>query len=280
MRSPRSSSNTPPPGGSPIDDTAAAEYGELDAREADQGTTAVPRKAYPGTNNVQQRMKKQALAIGLGVLCAVAWPAAAQVLAPPPATPDVAGFYGGLSLRDPGKTESLGVNLAPLGNAWGKFSSPMTDDAPSQSLVFGGYRFGNDVALEASFGLADRYVLQPSNPSGRRGVGLSLLPSDSASRTWNADVYTTWSFLRRFSLYGRLGYAQTDNGWAATPYTVTPDARRRDGVNYGLGLRYDVNRALGLRLEYARFNRFAGEIPSSGVLPESDQVQLGVQLRF
>ena len=55
--------------------------------------------------------------------------------------------------------------------------------------------------------------------------------------------------------------------------------RNRDGVNYGLGLRYDMTPALGLRLEYARFARLPGEL-ATGVLPENDQVQLGVQFRF
>jgi hypothetical protein len=49
-------------------------------------------------------------------------------------------------------------------------------------------------------------------------------------------------------------------------------------MNYGLGVRYDMNSALGLRLEYGRFGRFAGEIGST--LPESDQVTFGVQFRF
>ena len=62
--------------------------------------------------------------------------------------------------------------------------------------------------------------------------------------------------------------------------SVTPDGRRlRDGVNYGLGVRYDMNSALGLRLEYGRFGRFAGEV-GNGLLPESDQVTFGVQFRF
>ena len=55
--------------------------------------------------------------------------------------------------------------------------------------------------------------------------------------------------------------------------------RNRDGVNYGVGLRYDVNTVLGLRLEYARYGRLAGET-MTGVLPDSDQVQFGLQFRF
>ena len=49
-------------------------------------------------------------------------------------------------------------------------------------------------------------------------------------------------------------------------------------MNVGVGLRYDMNPSLGLRVEYARFGRFAGELTSS--LPETDQVTFGVQLRF
>ena len=55
--------------------------------------------------------------------------------------------------------------------------------------------------------------------------------------------------------------------------------RQRDGVNYGVGLRYDVTHSLGLRVEYARFGRFAGEMIGSG-MPDSDQVSIGVQYRF
>jgi hypothetical protein len=48
------------------------------------------------------------------------------------------------------------------------------------------------------------------------------------------------------------------------------------GSESGLGLR---RRDVGLRAEYARFGRFAGEGMGSG-LPESDQVSVGVQFRF
>ena len=80
------------------------------------------------------------------------------------------------------------------------------------------------------------------------------------------------------SLYGRLGYAQSETRWSYTPSFVSDVRRNRDGVNYGLGVRYDMTPALGLRLEYARFGRLPGEV--AGVLPENDQLQLGVQFRF
>ena len=224
-------------------------------------------------------MKKQALALSIALLACAG--AGVRAQAQVPGGVNAGGFYGGIAMREAG-ADATGITFGATSSTWGRFASPVADDAASRTLFFGGYRFQNDVAVEASFTTSERYLLRPDNPSGRSGVGLSLMPSDAASHAWNADVYTSWAFLRRFSLYGRLGYAQTDNGVALGLATLPPgDPRRgRDGMNYGVGLRYDFNPALGLRLEYARFGRFAGESVQGGVLPDTDQVQLGLQLRF
>src|SRR4051812_11766057 len=218
--------------------------------------------------------------IALATLAAASAAHAQDRAAPADAT---GGFYGGVALRNAGVDEP-GIRLGHLASAstWGRFASPVSDDVANRALVFGGYRFANDVAVEGSFATADNYSLQPLDGATPRGVGLSLGGThQSASRTWNADVYTSWSFRKAFALYGRLGYAQSDNVPAYAMATLpVGDARRlRDGMNYGVGVRYDVSPALGLRLEYARFSRFAGEA-ISGPLPESDQVQVGMQFRF
>ena len=192
---------------------------------------------------------------------------------------DSAGFYGGISLRAAGQ-ESEGVSLGHLTSVWSRFAPPLAEDNGSRTLAYGGYRWSNDVSVEAALSTADRYSLQPSLTSTRRGVGLALTQDNDASKTWNVDVYTSWEFRKRMSLYGRLGYAQSDAQTAYAPaFTSEVIRRNRDGVNYGLGLRYDMTPALGLRLEYARFGRLPGEL-TNGVMPENDQVQLGVQFRF
>jgi len=221
-------------------------------------------------------MKKQLLAaFALGALFAAPLVFADE-------QPAKAGFYGGVALRDAG-AEAAGVNFGQLASTWGRYASPVTDDANSQrSLVFGGYRWANDLAVEGSLSSAASYALRPFDASTRRGVGLSLTGSpDVATHTWNANVFTSWSFRNRFSLYGRLGYAQSESVPAYALASLPPsDPRRlRDGVNYGVGVRYDITPALGLRLEYARFPRFAGE-SVAGPLPDSDQVQFGMQFRF
>jgi opacity protein-like surface antigen len=142
--------------------------------------------------------------------------------------------------------------------------------------VFGGYRWRNDLALEASLGSVGDYRLP-----GRGGIGL-MLPDDAASgaTSWNLDLYGSWAFSRSLSLYGRLGYSQSE----ATPVYSTSvagaiDRRERDGLNYGVGLRYDVTRSLGLKLEYARIGNALNDLGSTA-LPEGDQVQFGLQFRF
>ena len=189
------------------------------------------------------------------------------------------GFYGGVVLRD-GPRESPGVQIGNLASVWGKFVAPTADETVARTLLFGGYRLTNDVAVEAAVSAVDRYALAPG---GRGGVGLALASpmAGVAPQSWNADVYTSWAFRKSMALYGRLGYAQSDSPLSYGPASfLTSDPRRpRDGMNYGVGLRYDFTRALGLRVEYARFGRFAGE-SVNGMLPESDQLQFGMQYRF
>jgi hypothetical protein len=227
-------------------------------------------------------MKTQTFASVISILLALGF--ALPVQADEHAAPVSTGFYGGVSLRDRA-TEGPGLTFGPAASVWNRFAAPTADDTAARALVFGGYRWRNDVALEASFSSLDRYALQPVDATGAtRGVGLAAPAgvglSDLQAHGWNLDVYTSWTFYKAFALYGRLGYGQTDAApMFGSTGSVAPDLRRlRDGINYGLGLRYDMNPALGLRLEYGRFGRFAGEIGTT--LPETDQVTLGVQFRF
>ena len=224
-------------------------------------------------------MKNQLLRFVLGVVTGLALGtgAAADVKS----AIDPAGFYGGVSLRDR-SGEGDGISFGHLNSAWSKFTLPVTDDSAPRALAYGGYRWTNDLAVEAAVATSDRYALKPATPGARRGVGLALTgDNDAAARTWNVDVYTSWAFRKSFALYGRLGYAQSDVVPASYALGFTSDVlrRNRDGVNYGLGLRYDLSAALGLRLEYARFGRLPGDAVA-GLLPENDQLQFGVQFRF
>ena len=167
---------------------------------------------------------KQSLA---GALLAVALLADAGGAVAAEAAADASGFYGGISLRNAGN-HSEGVSVGHLltnpASIWNRYASPVAEDTGSRTLAYGGYRFANDLAVEAAVATFDGFALRPSLATARRGVGLSLVPdAESAGKAWNVDVFTTWEFSNRMSLYGRLGYAQTEaqpltfRGSTATP---------------------------------------------------------------
>jgi hypothetical protein len=205
---------------------------------------------------------------------------AGAVLTAPAAAQTLTGFYGGVILRDGGSATS-GVAFGPRTQAVAPAAAPVEDITVQQQRVFGGYKWRNDLALEAAFARTESYALRPFGVGAPGGVGLTLVsPQDGGARSaWNVDVVGSYTFLRAFALYGRVGYAQ-EVAPPATANLLMGDVRRpRDGMNYGLGMRYDVNRVLGLNLEYTRFGRIGFETFGS-TLPENDQVRLGVQLRF
>ena len=193
-----------------------------------------------------------------------------------------AGFYGGVSLRERGR-DAIGLQSANAASV-ARQGATSVDDTATRALVYGGYRWRNDVAVEASLMATDMYALRPGDASGMHVTGNSpsgAAPADLQGRAWNLDLYTSWAFHPSFALYGRLGYAQAEHPPvpSASGLVGSGDpARLRDGVNYGLGLRYDVRSDLGLQLDYGRAGRIGGE--SGNLLPDLNQVRVGVQFRF
>jgi opacity protein-like surface antigen len=198
---------------------------------------------------------------------------------PQPGPASKAGFYGGVALHDEDKP-GTGIDLGSVASSWAKFGAPGSEDSPSSGLMFAGYRFNNAIAIEASAGQSTGYALRldsrpPVGVTFAGGPGINV----TAPRSWNLDVYTSYNFAGAFSLYGRVGYLQSDPVPGYLSAAGNSTSRALDGVNYGVGMRYDVSPALGLKLEYARFGRY-GFDTFSGPFPESDQVRLGVQYRF
>jgi hypothetical protein len=193
------------------------------------------------------------------------------------------GFYGGVTMRD-ATASGVGINFgAAARTALNRYTLGTSDETTTSRLLFGGYRWQNDVAVEAAIGSTDKYALRPLDVGPlRRSVGLNFSSSaaDVQNRSWNVDVFTSWSVYKALALYGRLGYVQSEalSNTVIAPLSISAARGLRDGMNYGVGMRYDMNSSLGLRLEYSRFGHFAGEIGTS--LPDSDQVTFGLQLRF
>jgi OOP family OmpA-OmpF porin len=192
-------------------------------------------------------------------------------------------FYGGLSVG----ADSAAVAPASIGAArstWTRLTAGSTGEFGGGALLYGGYRF-QELPL-----LGVEAAISGTADNGR--VGLRLDPSvlnggvnEAQARNWNVDVFTNLVVNPTLAVYGRMGYGYNDvsrdAASAAATFSGTDSLLRRyrDGFNYGVGLRYDLNRALGLRLEWSRA-RFGSDALTSNPPADNDQLSIGVHYRF
>ena len=187
------------------------------------------------------------------------------------------GFYGGFNVRP--KNVDPGLPLIEQRSlSWLKPG----EEPSQQAMVYGGFRLHRDMGVEAALTHSQRLGLRFDPKS------FGFTSGDTISRTWNLDVYTSFALQPRFSVYGRVGYEQPGPPVQLAAGTGVIDSvsrRQMVGLNYGLGLKYDLNPGMGVRFEWARPYRTSASATGAGLsdLPrayEPDQVTVGLQFRF
>jgi opacity protein-like surface antigen len=185
------------------------------------------------------------------------------------------GFYGGFAVR-PKNLDPAAALFATQSQSL-SWLKPSGEEPSQQAMVYGGYRLYPGLGLEASLTRSERLGLR-FDP---RSFGLTA--GDPTSRAWNLDVYTSLALQPSLAVYGRVGYEQPNPVPQLAPSATDISLRRQAiGLNYGVGVRYDLNSGMGVRLEWARPYRSAttanlSEPPRPG---ESDQLSVGLQFRF
>jgi OmpA-OmpF porin, OOP family len=167
------------------------------------------------------------------------------------------------SLETPKGLYSLSSSpLAGLPNATG------SDNGYQLKL---GYKYSRHFSVEGQFNdfaraPADMFAGPGSLASAFRGNGFGV------------DTIATLP-IWRFSFYGRLGAYRGD---ARSPFSTYSTSLLGDGSRgtrwrYGLGMRYDFTKALGIQAELERYSPLGS--PLSGEL-DSDLFSVGVKWRF
>ena len=177
----------------------------------------------------------------------------------------------------------IGVNFGASVPALSRTPVTVVDESASRTLLFGGYRWHNDLAVEAVGELARQVRAAARSMREARNEALACnsvaAPRIAKPQPESRCVYELDHLQIGCAVWTpRLCASGNAAAGGPSPMSVINSRGMRDGMNYGVGMRYDMNSALGLRLEYSRFGRFAGEFGSS--LPETDQVTLGVQFNF
>ena len=133
-----------------------------------------------------------------------------------------------------------------------------------------GYKYSRYLAVESEivdFGTAAGSLF--SNPA--------ILSAGFRSTGIGVDTIATLPLWRQFSFYGRLGaYSGSRNLFSPSQVSLLGDSARAR-VRYGLGMRYDFTKALGVRAELERYAPLGSALAGEA---EADTFSVGMSWRF
>lgn len=192
-------------------------------------------------------MNSKALVAILGLaVAAFSLPASAQLRAPA-----LSGAYVGGSLG-----QSKFRTDCPSGAT--------CDTSDTAWRLFAGYQFHPNVAAEVGYAnLGDAKF---------SGGGESAKVEASA---WDLSAILSMPLYQQFSVLGRLGLFHSKLETSGSAGIQTGD-KTDTGFTYGVGFGFDFSRNLGLRAEWQRFSKVAGQGDDTDI----DNYSLGVLWRF
>jgi OOP family OmpA-OmpF porin len=170
-----------------------------------------------------------------------------------------AGFYGGLG---------VGRNYTNLDTGT---IAGSTDDKDTAWKLFGGYQFNRYLGVEAGY-----VDLGKAGVSGTSGGNPAAASFDST--VWQASAVGSYPLSQQFAVTGKLGVARADTeisgNIGAAPIATTD---HNTAPTYGLGLRYDVNKNVGVRAEWERFRLGGGSVAGKS---DADLFSVNALYRF
>jgi hypothetical protein len=148
------------------------------------------------------------------------------------------------------------------------FSAAAVNDATYRLKL--GYKYSRYLSVESEY-------VDFSNASGGAFANPAVLSSAFRSTGFGVDTIATLPLWRQFSFYGRLGaYSGSRNIFSSNPVSLLGDSTRAR-VRYGLGMRYDFTKSLGIRAELERYSPLATPLTGEA---ESDVFSVGLSWRF
>jgi OOP family OmpA-OmpF porin len=135
-----------------------------------------------------------------------------------------------------------------------------------------GYRYSKFFAVEGQF-------VDFGRTSADMFANPSTLPSAFRSTGFGVDTVAMLPW-RSFSFYGRLGAyrGESRNAFAQYSTSLLGDAASRGTRwRYGLGMRYDFTKSLGIRAEVERYSPLGTPLDTQ---VETDLISVGVSWRF
>ena len=189
------------------------------------------------------KLSRASKTLGLAVLAALACPFAMAA---------DSGWYGGLSIGQSKTTiddDRIGSSLLSSGFT---VNSIADEDSDTGFKLLGGRKFNKNFAVEAGyFNLGEFGFSATTTPAGTLSATMKV-------QGLNLDAVGILPIGEKFAILGRLGltYIEAKDTFAGSGNVAATNADPEKGdaaYKFGLGLQYDVTRALGLRAEWERY---------------------------
>jgi hypothetical protein len=190
------------------------------------------------------------------------------VLAAAPFAAQAENYLGILKLPRAGAESPDGLYSFSSSPANSLLSTPGMESGYQLKL---GYKYSRYFAVEGQVSDFTRQTDSFANPSN--------LTSAFRSSGFGVDTIATLP-LWRFSFYGRLGAYRGDARNAFSTYSTSllaDNGARGTHLRYGLGMRYDFTKQLGVHAELERYSPLGSSFSPE---TESDLLSVGVKWRF
>lgn len=117
----------------------------------------------------------------------------------------------------------------------------MTKSTDTVGGVFAGYQFTQNWGVEGFYTQGGKFS----------AIGGGAYADGKTKDIYGLDLVGTLPLADAFSVYGRVGYANTKTSVSSVPAGVT--GTNRSAATYGLGGEYDITPQVGLRLGWDRY---------------------------
>lgn len=134
-----------------------------------------------------------------------------------------------------------------------------------------GYKYSRYLAVESEY-------VDFGSQAGSVFANPANLASSFRNTGFGVDTIATVPLWRQFSFYGRLGaYSGTRDVFGTGSVSLLADPARGTRMRYGLGMRYDFTKSLGIRAEMERYSPLGSTLAGE---PEADLFSVGLMWRF
>lgn len=206
----------------------------------------LPASHHKLGRKIMKRFTKTVVAFGLAGCAAISSPFVAEAVEP--------GWYLGGSIgQSRAKIDDARITSSLLGG--GATTSSISKDKRGLGYkVFGGYQYNQYISLEGGYFDLGQFGYTATTAAPNAGTVTGKLKLKGV----NLDLVGFLPLFEKLSLMGRVGvtYARTRDTFTTTgALTVADPNPSKSDANYklGLGLEYDIIKALGVRIEAERY---------------------------